>query len=71
MNRSKPDRHVVGYAPDEAFSVEDRGGEDVFRFDIGDILRPVRRNGCGMGIDVIRSDGAIDMVWPEEVEIAR
>lgn len=59
----------IGYAPDEVFSVEDREDEDVFRFDIGDILRPVQRNGCGMGIDVIRDDGATDMVWPEEVEL--
>ena len=37
-------------------------------FRCGDIVTPVERNGCGMGIDVIRSlDGLVDMVWPEEV----
>jgi hypothetical protein len=33
----------------------------------GDLLVVLPRNGCGMGIDVIRPDGIIDMVWPEEV----
>ncbi len=36
----------------------------------GDVVRPVFRNGCGMGIDVERvSDGAVDMLWPEEVTV--
>lgn len=33
----------------------------------GDLLVVLPRNRCGMGIDVIRPDGIIDMVWPEEV----
>lgn len=38
----------------------------------GDLLRVLPRNGCGLGIDVRReSDGAADMVWPEEVEVVR
>lgn len=38
----------------------------------GDVLRVLRRNGCGMGIDVERvSDGKMDMVWPEEVQVRR
>jgi hypothetical protein len=54
-------------------------------FKPGDIVLPVARNACGMGIDVRREDHpdapvdpihgflaprpGIDMVWPEEVEI--
>lgn len=57
----------VEYSPDEAFSVSEWSSER--KLAEGDIVRPVERNACGMGIDVIReSDGAIHMVWPEEVE---
>lgn len=39
-------------------------------FKVGDIVCPVARNACGMGIDVIReSDGVKDMVFPEEVAV--
>jgi hypothetical protein len=42
--------------------------EEPGEFSPGDIVRPVERNKCGMGIDVRRdSDGLTDMVWPEEV----
>lgn len=38
----------------------------------GDVLEVLPRNGCGMGIDVVRlSDGQVDMVWPEEVNARR
>lgn len=38
----------------------------------GDVIRPVEKNACGMGIDVIRdSDKTIHMVWPEEVAVMR
>jgi hypothetical protein len=41
-----------------------------YKFEAGDLLRVADKNGCGMGIDVIRqSDGLPDMVWPEEVEL--
>lgn len=44
---------------------------EVSTFHAGDALRVVRRNGCGMGIDVERvSDGKTDMVWPNEVKLA-
>lgn len=36
-------------------------------FKRGDLLLVLPRNRCGMGIDVIRPDGIVDMVWPEEV----
>jgi hypothetical protein len=36
----------------------------------GEIVVPVERNSCGMGIDVRRRRGTVvDMVWPEEVEL--
>ena len=58
----------IGYSKDEAFSVADRDPKDLFS--LGDVVRPVARNACGMGIDVIREkDGIVDMVWPEEVRI--
>lgn len=52
----------LGLSPDEAaFPVH---------FEPGDIIEPVAHNGCGMGIDCVRlSDGKVDMVWPEEVEV--
>jgi hypothetical protein len=39
-------------------------------FRSGDRLTVQPRNGCGMGIDVLREDGVCDMVWPEEVAVA-
>lgn len=58
----------LGYANDEVFSVE--GYDPSALFTPGDILVPVERNGCGMGIDVRRlSDDRVDMVWAEEVEV--
>lgn len=55
----------VGYNPEELYPAAP-GVE----FQPGDILIVDEHNGCGMGIDVEReSDGARDMVWPEEVEI--
>lgn len=42
------------------------------KFRRGDVLRVLPRNGCGMGIDVVRlSDGTTDMVWPTEVQVRR
>jgi hypothetical protein len=35
----------------------------------GDIVFPLLRNKCGMGIDVKDVNGVETMVWPEEVEI--
>lgn len=58
----------LGYASDEAFSVAHYEPEMLFV--PGDILVPVERNGCGMGIDVRRLfDDRVDMVWAEEVEV--
>lgn len=38
----------------------------------GDVVIPVERNGCGMGIDCRReSDGHCNMVWPTEVVVCR
>ncbi len=49
---------------------ENKGKPPGYKFEPGDILRVSYRNGCGMGIDVIRmSDGLPDMVWPEEVTL--
>ena len=54
----------TGYNPDEVKVVQ----ADMFQ--PGDILVVEPRNGCGMGIDVRRdADGAVDMIWPEEVEV--
>lgn len=39
-------------------------------YSVGDLLRVVLKNYCGMGIDVRNErNGILDMVWPEEVEI--
>lgn len=56
----------IGYAKDEAWSME--GRDDGFT--VGDLLKPIEQNGCGMGIDVQRADGRTDMVWPDEVVLA-
>lgn len=57
----------VGYNPEElAFSSVEDG------FEPRDILIVMEKNRSGIGITVGRkSDGKIDMVWPEEVELAR
>ncbi len=42
----------------------------VSEFEPGDVVKVCERNGCGLGIDVIRiSDGFADMVWSNEVEL--
>lgn len=57
----------VGYNPEETDVAPVDDG-----FDLEDILIVNPRNKCGMGIDVTRQrDGKSDMVWPEEVELAR
>lgn len=48
--------------------VQTLGEEHDYTFAAGDELEVVSRNGCGMGIDVMRlEDGKEDMVWPTEV----
>lgn len=55
----------VEYNPQETYKAKP-GVE----FQPGDVLEVEPRNGCGMGIDVRRvSDGAVDMIWPEEVSL--
>ena len=76
VERDQDAKYVVGtvltfrsYDPDE---VEHLGDHHEYTFKRGDKLRVVERNGCGMGIDVVRlSDGHHDMVWPTEVVVSR
>ncbi len=52
------------------FSEYDPEEHIVGEFKTGDVVRVCARNGCGLGIDVIRiSDGLTDMVWSNEVEL--
>lgn len=73
---AEPQKYIVGtvltfqgYSKDE---VETLGEDHKYTFRRGDRLVVVEKNGCGMGIDVRRlSDGVTDMVWREEVTVAR
>lgn len=57
------------YSPDEVATL---GKDHKYTFQRGDRLVVDEKNGCGMGIDVTRiRDGKRDMVWPEEVVVAR
>jgi hypothetical protein len=60
----------IGYDPDEVAYLADDGVDDG-PLNVGDLLRVLPENKCGMGIDVVReSDGTTEMVWPNEVELA-
>lgn len=57
--------HFKGYDP-----IELESAQPGVWFAKGDELMPVAENKCGLGIDVMRlSDGAQDMVWPQEVAV--
>lgn len=57
------------YDPDEVACL---GEDHKYTFRRGDVLKVLPRNGCGMGIDVVRlSDGKTDMVWPTEVTVRK
>lgn len=56
----------------DACEVATLGKDHSYTFKRGDKLKVLERNGCGMGIDVVRiSDGRADMVWPTEVSVSR
>jgi hypothetical protein len=62
----------VAYNPEEMHGYEEEFPDthDSYQFKAGDLLRVAPRNGCGLGIDVIReADGHFNMVWPEEVVV--
>jgi len=61
----------IGHSPEElAATLDLPDGPYLSRFRVGDVLIVLPRNGCGLGIDVVRyPDGYPDMVWPEEVHV--